>query len=107
MKIRRTDLLLLLLAGAAHGIGQALSPSETTAGWTLLFDGKSPNGWKAAQGTSFPKTGWVIENGVLTVMAGSGGGDIVTAEQYGSFELSLEFRLTPGANSGIKYFVQP
>jgi len=75
--------------------------------WALLFDGKTSQGWKGAQIPQFPDTGWVIKDNMLIVEAAGGGGDIVTLEQFSEFELSLEFMLTPGANSGIKYFVQP
>jgi len=84
-----------------------LSPAEIKQGWKLLFDGETANGWKAAQSATFPERGWEIKDGVLTVLAGNKGGDIVTVDQFSSFELSLEFKLAPGANSGIKYFVLP
>ena len=84
-----------------------LTEAEQQAGWKLLFDGKTSTGWKSSKKESFPERGWRIEDGTLTVMAGERGGDIVTVDQYSNFELSLEFKLTPGANSGIKYFVQP
>ena len=88
----------------------SLTPYEKKDGWRLLFDGKTNKGWRSAKGTSFPEKGWVIENGVLSVLDAGGqestnGGDIVTNEQFAAFDLSFEFRLTPGANSGVKYFV--
>lgn len=89
-----------------------LSEHETRTGWRLLWDGKSSNGWRAAKGTDFPESGWNINDGVLTIEATDGGestgpGDIVTEQQFSNFELELEFMLSEGANSGIKYFVQP
>ncbi len=75
--------------------------------WKLLFDGKTGRGWRNVKNASFPEKGWVIDNGELTVVKSGRGGNIITTEQYGNFELSLEFRMTPGANSGIKYFVLP
>lgn len=84
-----------------------LTSDEAQQGWKLLFDGKTSTGWKGAQLEIFPDSGWVIKDGVLTVLVGKRSGDIITVDQYSSFELSLEFKLTPGANSGIKYFVQP
>lgn len=76
----------------------------------MLFDGKSNKGWKGAYQKGFPDKGWKVENGELIVMSSDGGestngGDIVTEKQYKAFDLSFEFRLTPGANSGLKYFV--
>lgn len=89
-----------------------LSEKEKAEGWRLLWDGKSTNGWRGAKLEDFPSNGWVIENGELTVLKGNGGesaggGDIVTRERFSQFELVLEFKITPGANSGIKYFCQP
>lgn len=87
-----------------------LTNYEKKDGWKLLFDGKTSDGWVGAYKTSFPAKGWKIENGVLSVLGAQGkesanGGDIVTTKEYGAFDLSFEFRLTPGANSGVKYFV--
>jgi len=67
-------------------------------------------GWKSAKGKTFPKKGWNILEGTLQVEAADGsesenGGDIVTLEKFSNFELSIDFNLTKGANSGIKYFV--
>src|SRR5690606_19530849 len=77
-------------------------------GWSLLFDGESSKGWTGA-GKPFPSDGWTIENGILTVLSTKGdpskGGPILTDRQFGPFDFSFEFRITPGANSGIKYLV--
>jgi hypothetical protein len=81
-----------------------LSEVERKQGWRLLWDGKSSSGWHSATGGKFPAQGWRMENGEL-VVAGNQGGDIVTDELFGAFELQLEFKLTPGANSGIMYYV--
>jgi hypothetical protein len=85
---------------------------EQSQGWKYLFDGKTTAGWRSAKGETFPQHGWVIEDGVLSVLDSGGkesaaGGDIITVDTYSDFELQLEFKLTPGANSGIKYFVDP
>jgi len=87
-----------------------LSPQEKKNGWSLLFDGISSKGWKGAYQKGFPEKGWVIENGILSVLASGGaestnGGDIVTEKEFSYFDLSFDFKLTPGANSGVKYFV--
>jgi hypothetical protein len=73
--------------------------------WKPLFDGKTGKGWRGANNETFPEKGWMIKDGVLSVVKSGGGGDIITTEHYGQFELSLEFKMTAGANSGIKYFV--
>jgi hypothetical protein len=87
-----------------------LSAQERKEGWKLLFDGKTLNGWRGAYLDSLPARGWEIRDGMLIVQASGGGeaafgGDIVTIDEYASFELLVDFRLTEGANSGIKYFV--
>lgn len=87
-----------------------LTAEEQAEGWQLLWDGKSTHGWRGARLDNFPGEGWLIENGELTVQASGGaesaaGGDIVTTDLYGDFELKVDFRLTEGANSGIKYYV--
>lgn len=89
-----------------------LVPEEAAAGWTLLWDGKTNAGWRSPRSENFPSRGWEIKDGTLSVLRSGGaesaaGGDIITREQYSEFELTLEFRITPGANSGIKYLVQP
>jgi hypothetical protein len=96
------------LAPEVNRMPNALSEQEQADGWELLFDGKTANGWRGALRDAFPAHGWKIADGQLTVLKTDGddkrGGDIVTEKQYSAFELSLEFKLTQGANSGIKYF---
>ncbi len=87
-----------------------LTEREKAEGWQLLWDGKTTKGWRGAKLTEFPQEGWSIENGELVVADAGGaesenGGDIVTIKQYENFELEVDFKLTKGANSGIKYFV--
>ncbi|NER17828.1 3-keto-disaccharide hydrolase [Spongiivirga citrea] len=87
-----------------------LTPDEQNKGWQLLWDGKTTQGWRGAKLDSFPEKGWNIENGELTVLASGGGestagGDIVTTEKFSDFELKVDFKITEGANSGIKYYV--
>ncbi len=87
-----------------------LTIDETKKGWKLLWDGETTNGWRSAKLETFPESGWKIENGELIVLASGGGestagGDIVTEDLYSDFELSVDFKVTPGGNSGIKYYV--
>lgn len=89
-----------------------LTEREKKEGWKLLWDGKTTNGWRGAKLDNFPDKGWKVENGILTVLNSGGyesrnGGDIVTTNTYKNFELEVDFKITKGANSGIKYFVQP
>ncbi len=88
----------------------SLTENELRKGWRLLWDGKTSNGWRGAKQNHFPEKGWVMKDGILTVMASGGaesqnGGDIVTKDSFSSFELSVDFKISEGANSGIKYFV--
>lgn len=88
----------------------ALSTFEKAEGYKLLFDGKTNAGWIGAYKTAFPEKGWKIANGTISVEPSGGaestnGGDIVTKDEYAAFDMSFEFKLTPGANSGVKYFV--
>ncbi len=87
-----------------------LTDYEKAQGWRLLFNGKDPEGWKGAYKESFPDFGWSVNDGVLTIAASDGGestnaGDIVTTEKFSAFDLAFDFKLTEGANSGVKYFV--
>ena len=87
-----------------------LTENEERKGFRLLWDGKTKDGWRGAKLDKFPEEGWKIENGELSVLESGGaesrnGGDIVTINQFSDFELELDFKITEGANSGIKYFV--
>jgi hypothetical protein len=87
-----------------------LTEYEKENGWRLLFDGQSSDGWVGAYKDDFPEKGWHIEDGILRVEAADGGestnfGDIVTKEKFSAFDLSFDFKMTEGANSGVKYFV--
>ena len=92
-------------------ITNVLSEKEKTEGWKLLFDGKTNAGWRGAHKENFPESGWSIDaDGNLSVKTSGGGesvagGDIVTIDEYSDFELMLDVSLTPGTNSGIKYYV--
>jgi len=87
-----------------------LTVQEEKDGWEMLWDGKTTNGWRGAKLDKFPEEGWSIEDGILSVADTGGGestagGDIVTTNDYSNFELKVDFKLTTGANSGIKYYV--
>jgi 3-keto-disaccharide hydrolase len=97
--------VLLFFNHAAVGASSpGLSEEEKTAGWKLLFDGKTTEGWGKFKGGQFPTRGWVIE-GEWFHCLGKGGGDIVSSAQFDQFELQWEWKIAPEGNSGVKYFV--
>lgn len=89
----------------------ALTDEEKTAGWELLFDGSTLNGWKRYNHDSIGPL-WSVQDGMI-VCDGKGltegtadvGGSLITTKQYGNFELTAEWKLSPGGNSGILYHV--
>lgn len=92
-------------------IPNQLSDVEKKQGYRLLWDGQTTAGWRGAYKTGFPEKGWEIRDGELCVKKSDGsestnGGDILTTEQFGAFELVFDFNFSEGANSGVKYFVR-
>ena len=100
---------------AASSTQNTLTAREKAGGWKLLWDGKTSAGWRSPKSEVFPDKSWRIADGVLTVDTGwtngeaeaQSGGDIITQKRYANFELTADFKCTPGCNSGIKIFVQP
>lgn len=116
LMLRVSLLLMLVIPDEAlcqqgtEPVPNTLSPQEKKEGWKLLFDGTTMKGWRGAYSDSLPAKGWGVKDGMLIVQSSGGaeaayGGDIVTVEEYSSFELVVDFKLSEGANSGIKYFV--
>lgn len=97
------SLLLPIAAFAADQTPNTLTPEEQAGGWKLLFDGKTTNGWHAIGKKEFPKSGWSVQDGALTLAKGPDGGDIVTDDKYSDFELTWEWRIQEAGNSGLKY----
>ena len=101
---------MLFISSGAGAQDNTLTKKERAEGWKLLFDGKTTKGWRGAFLDNFPEKGWTVDNGILMVASSGGsestnGGDIITENDYSDFELLVDFKLTEGANSGIKYFV--
>jgi len=85
-------------------VPNTLTKKEVKQGWQLLFDGKNPSQWRSANKEGFPAKGWDIKEGC---MVSNGGGNLVSKEEYGNFDLIWEWKMiTPGGNSGVKYFVR-
>ncbi|MFM8728534.1 MAG: DUF1080 domain-containing protein, partial [Planctomycetaceae bacterium] len=80
-----------------------LTAGEVRGGWKLLFDGRSTAGWRNYRSEKL-SDGWQVRNGALEKTR-AGAGDIVTAQQYQNFELSLEYKISKGGNSGIMFRV--
>jgi hypothetical protein len=112
--------LALALAGATLSIAtlqkgatpvqNRLTDDETRAGWALLFDGSTLSGWRGYKRTDASATRWKIEDGMLTVDPAGGKDtrgalDLITTATYDTFELTFEWRVAHGGNSGVKYFV--
>lgn len=91
-------------------VPNTLTEQEKKNGLTMLWDGQTTAGWRGAYKEKFPENGWETKDGALQVVKASGaestnGGDIVSLNEYGVFDLQFEFKLSDGANSGVKYFV--
>jgi hypothetical protein len=105
MKMFRKSILLtfgILLVTIDSGVAVA-KPK-----WQVLFDGKSAASWRGFRRQTFPEKCWVVESGSLKTVTGcdkSDQVDIITRNKYKDFELELEWRVAPGANSGIIYLV--
>jgi len=101
---------------ATSGQMNTLTPAEKADGWTLLFDGKSFDGWTGLGRDEIPSEYWVIDNGTMKKLesdkvptAADGqpliGGDIMTVKTYRNFELQFDWKISEGGNSGVKYNV--
>jgi hypothetical protein len=101
-------LVLIGLAPAARAQDSAQAPNSLTstekhAGWRLLFNGTTTDGWRGFKRNGMP-SGWRVVDGALT-RVDSAAGDIITLEQFQNFELKLQWNIVPGGNSGIMYRV--
>lgn len=98
-------LALIACATALPAAENQLSAAEKAAGWELLFDGKTFNGWQVYRQKSPPTVGWEIKDGTLRTVAKVKGSNIVTARKFTDFEFSWDWRVAPKGNNGIKYLV--
>jgi hypothetical protein len=101
-------LIIAALAQNKTPINQ-LTKAEKASGWKLLFDGKTLDGWRGFHSDKVP-AGWAVEDGCIKKVPAEGelgraGGDLITVDQFDNFEFSIEWKLSKGANSGIKYLV--
>ncbi|HVW85815.1 MAG TPA: DUF1080 domain-containing protein [Bryobacteraceae bacterium] len=97
----RTVLLITLSALALQAADNSLTPAEKKDGWKLLFDGRTYDNWRT------PADSWAIENGMLTTtLKPRIEEDLISAKSYGDFELQFDWRVSEGANTGVKYRIQ-
>jgi hypothetical protein len=98
--LRAMKALVPVLLGLLFTVGSARS-----AEWQPLFNGKDLSGWRLYGKQSRPGDGWKVEDGILKKLPKVRGGDIITTNQFTDFEFEWEWRVAPGANNGVKYFV--
>lgn len=96
------------LAAPREPANNVLTAQERAAGWQLLFNGRDLGGWRSFRGGA-PAPLWKVRDGALELTSTSGemsGGDLVTVGEYGSFELTLDWKVAPGGNSGVLYLAR-
>ncbi len=122
MRISKADWFLCAIMGAAlcaissqsarsdDAASQSSSPpntltdAEKAAGWKLLFDGKTTDGWHSYKKDDV-MPGWQVVDGTLACVDPHNAGDLVTKDKYGAFELSLQYNISKGGNSGVMFHV--
>jgi hypothetical protein len=97
--------LLLQPPVAAGTAPNTLTAEEKAAGWRLLFDGRSLDGWRGYRRDTLPETGWEITGGILRTIPKVEGGELITRKKFSDFGFTWEWRVPPGGNNGVKYFV--
>lgn len=105
--------LAALVAAPGHAAPKDVAPNALTAqersqGWTLLFNGRDLTGWRSFDGSA-PAPTWVVRDGALVLTKDDhkmSGTDLVTTDQYGAFELTLDWKVERGGNSGVLYLAR-
>ncbi len=110
MKVRLGSAGLAVAIAALMTIMPSAKADAPQDGWTNIFDGASLKGWRGYKQPDATKTRWKVESGMLTVDPGDGSDtrgarDLITTGTYDNFELAFEWKIMPGGNSGVKYFV--
>ena len=97
--------LALQSAVAARPAPTTLTAAEKAAGWQLLFDGQMLDAWRGYRRETQPDAGWQIKDGTVRTVAKVKGTDLITRKKFNDFEFTWEWRVAPGGNNGVKYFV--
>jgi len=99
-------LSLALQPGAVStSVPNTLTAAEKAAGWQLLFDGQTLDAWRGYRREALPDAGWEIKDGTVRTVAKVKGAELITRKKFNDFELAWEWRVAPGGNNGVKYFV--
>lgn len=115
----RASTTFLIALGSSQALAaqpNTLTPTEQKDGWRLLFDGKTFAGWRGLGYDSVPTSHWRVEDGAIKKLPSGKvpvqadgqplkGGDLMTLDTFGDFDLSFEWKVAPGSNSGVKYNV--
>jgi hypothetical protein len=102
----RKLLLLSLLVSFCFSVSaqnNTLTEQEKAEGWALIFDGKTTDGWRGYNKTTFPTKGWEIDDEAIKCQSKGKGGDIIIDKIYKDFELKIDWKVAKGANSGVFY----
>ncbi len=100
--------LVMMAPGAALAKDNSLTAAERAQGWKLLFNGRDLSNWRSFGGGAAPST-WTVRDGTLLLTKADGkmsGTDLVTADRYGAFELTLDWKVEKGGNSGVLYLAR-
>ncbi len=107
MKSYWISITALMVSVAANGATNALTPEEKSAGWILLFDGKSMKGWVDPRQKTPPGDGWTIDDGCLKATSKPRyREDLFTQQTFRDFDLVFDWRISPAGNSGVKYRIR-
>ena len=97
--------LTLQSAVATKSPVNTLTAAERADGWQLLFDGRTLDAWRGYRRDTLPESGWEIKDGAIRTIPKAKGGELITRKKFDDFELAWEWRVSPGGNNGVKYFV--
>ena len=105
MKAPLVALTLMFASSGAFAADNTLSAAEKSAGWQLLFDGTSLTGWRPYNKPGTPVTGWEVSGGTLHSLPRVKGDAIITVKKFNDYEFAWDWKVAPGGNNGVKYFV--